>query len=134
MVNRKKSNRYRKTTKISLILVFVLAIFFYFGFAYPFRGTFFNKQRHGNPPLTPPWALECWLWEDDYNTAEYVDTLLAGYKKYDIPVRTILLDSPWRTVRGVCGTTILKWIQFCIQIQKRGLAGCRMTVTAWFYG
>ena len=91
----KKPNRYRKVTKYSLIISSVLLVIFYFGFAYPFWGTFFNKQRHGNPPLTPPWALECWLWEDDYNTAEYVDTLLAGYAKYDIPVRTILLDSPW---------------------------------------
>jgi len=45
--------------------------------------------------LTPAWALECWLWEDDQNTAGYVDTLLAGYQKHDIPVRTILIDSPW---------------------------------------
>ena len=57
----------------------------------------FNAQRHGNPPLTPAWALECWLWEDDVNTAQYVDTLLDGYKKHDIPVRTILIDSPWST-------------------------------------
>ena len=35
------------------------------------------------------------MWEDDANTADRVDTLLEGYAKYDIPVRTILLDSPW---------------------------------------
>ncbi len=93
----KKSDRYRKMTKYSLILISVLLIIFYFGFAYPFWGTFFNKQRHGNPPLTPAWALECWLWEDDFNTAERVDSLLAGYQRFDIPVRTILLDSPWST-------------------------------------
>jgi alpha-glucosidase (family GH31 glycosyl hydrolase) len=91
----KKSNRCRKITKYSFVVIFILAIVFYFGFAYPLWGTFFNKQRHGNPPLTPAWALECWLWEDDFNTAERVDSLLAGYAKYDIPVRTILLDSPW---------------------------------------
>ena len=90
-----KSYQFRRRAKYSILLIFVLAVIFYFGVAYPLWGTFFNKQRHGNPPLTPPWALECWLWEDDYNTAEYVDTLLAGYAKYDIPVRTILLDSPW---------------------------------------
>ncbi|MBC8769701.1 glycoside hydrolase family 31 protein [Arenibacter sp. BSSL-BM3] len=55
----------------------------------------FNGQRHGNPPLTPAWALECWLWEDDVNTSDYVDELLMGYKENDIPVRTIILDSPW---------------------------------------
>jgi alpha-glucosidase (family GH31 glycosyl hydrolase) len=91
----KKSNRFRKVTKYSLIITFIFMIVFYFGFAYPLWGTFFNKQRHGNPPLTPAWALECWLWEDDFNTAERVDSLLEGYAKYDIPVRTILIDSPW---------------------------------------
>jgi len=35
------------------------------------------------------------LWEDDVNTAARVDELLNGYRMYDIPVRTILLDSPW---------------------------------------
>ena len=81
--------------KVLLIILSLLLIVYYFYFSYPFRGTFFNQQRHGNPPLTPAWALECWLWEDDVNTAERVDTLLNGYSKYDIPVRTILLDSPW---------------------------------------
>ncbi|KAA3614077.1 MAG: glycoside hydrolase family 31 protein [Calditrichaeota bacterium] len=57
----------------------------------------FNSERHGNPPLTPAWALECWLWEDDVNTAERVDELLRGYAEHDIPVRTILIDSPWST-------------------------------------
>ena len=57
----------------------------------------FNSTRHTQIPNTPPWALECWLWEDDINTAERVWELLDGYKKYDIPVRTILIDSPWST-------------------------------------
>ena len=73
------------------ILLFVL----YFGFILPLWGFPFNAGRHGNPPLTPAWALECWLWEDDVNTAQRVDELLEGYARHDIPVRTILLDSPW---------------------------------------
>lgn len=73
----------------------ILFFIYFFGFQFPFHGTPFDKQRHGNPPLTPAWALECWLWEDDVNSALRVDTLLKGYAKYDIPVRTILLDSPW---------------------------------------
>ncbi|MBV5316011.1 MAG: hypothetical protein JZU47_22115 [Prolixibacteraceae bacterium] len=73
----------------------ILLLIYYFGFEFPFRGTPFNAQRHGNPPLTPAWALECWLWEDDSNTAQRVDSLLKGYAEYDIPVRTILIDSPW---------------------------------------
>lgn len=88
----KKSGRRNKILLITAIILFLL---YYFLFAFPFRGMFFNQQRHGNPPLTPAWALECWLWEDDVNTAAYVDTLLNGYAKYDIPVRTILIDSPW---------------------------------------
>lgn len=87
----------KKRYKILIIICLSLVIVAYLGFAYPFWGLFFNRQRHGNPPLTPPWALECWLWEDDFNTATRVDTLLNGYAKYDIPVRTILLDSPWST-------------------------------------
>lgn len=88
----KKISRWKK---VLLVIAIALLLLYYFWFAYPFRGMFFNEQRHGNPPLTPPWALECWLWEDDANTAERVDTLLSGYAKYDIPVRTILIDSPW---------------------------------------
>ena len=90
-----KEKRIRKILKYVLIIVPFLLLIYYFGFALPFRGIPFNKQRHGNPPLTPAWALECWLWEDDSNTSAEVDTLLEGYAKYDIPVRTILLDSPW---------------------------------------
>ena len=85
----------KKLIKFLLIPIGVLLIIFYFYFALPFWGVPFNTQRHGNPPLTPAWALECWLWEDDVNTAERVDELLDGYARHDIPVRTILLDSPW---------------------------------------
>ncbi|HZK97046.1 MAG TPA: TIM-barrel domain-containing protein, partial [Prolixibacteraceae bacterium] len=91
----KKSSRTRKIVRYFLITVSALAFLFYFGFEYPLRGVPFNAQRHGNPPLTPAWALECWLWEDDSNTAQRVDTLLEGYAKNDIPVRTVILDSPW---------------------------------------
>ena len=87
--------RIRKRLKYILIIIPVLLLIYYFGFAFPFRGVPFNDQRHDNPPLTPAWALECWLWEDDSNTSVRIDTLLQGYAKYDIPVRTILLDSPW---------------------------------------
>jgi len=84
-----------KILKYSIIVLVVFSLIYYFEFAFPFRGVPFNSQRHGNPPLTPAWALECWLWEDDSNTAGRVDSLLEGYAKYDIPVRTVILDSPW---------------------------------------
>ncbi len=78
-------------------LVLLLLVISYLYIVLPFWGMPFNAQRHGNPPLTPPWALECWLWEDDVNTSDYVDELLAGYREHDIPVRTIIIDSPWST-------------------------------------
>ena len=85
----------KRIFKIALVTIFGLAFLAYFYLLLPFWGMPFNAQRHGQIPLTPAWALECWLWEDDVNTAAYVDELLDGYKKYDIPVRTIILDSPW---------------------------------------
>jgi alpha-glucosidase (family GH31 glycosyl hydrolase) len=89
--------RLTRILKPVLVIITIVLLIYYFGFALPFRGIPFNEQRHGNPPLTPAWALECWLWEDDSNTAARVDTLLEGYAWFDIPVRTILLDSPWST-------------------------------------
>ena len=81
---------------MALALLAVLCVLpFYLVFILPFWGIPFNKSRHGRVPLTPPWTLECWLWEDDVNTAARVDELLGGYAKCDLPVRTILIDSPW---------------------------------------
>ncbi len=85
----------KKILKYTGIILGILILLVYGCFLFPLWGTFFNAQRHGNPPLTPAWALECWLWEDDVNTAAYVDELLEGYAAHDIPVRTILIDSPW---------------------------------------
>jgi alpha-D-xyloside xylohydrolase len=78
-----------------LIVVLSLGVIIYFVYVFPFWGIPFNQSRHGRPPLTPPWALECWLWEDDVNTAGFARELLAGYAEHDIPVRTLLIDSPW---------------------------------------
>ncbi|MCK0144834.1 hypothetical protein MWU78_04125 [Arenibacter sp. F26102] len=85
----------RKVLKIGVLGFLLLGLVSYFYWVLPVWGIPFNGQRHGNPPLTPAWALECWLWEDDVNTSDYVDELLRGYKENDIPVRTIILDSPW---------------------------------------
>lgn len=81
--------------KIIASLVVLLLLLAYVGFIRPFWGIPFNGSRHGRVPLTPPWALECWLWEDDVNTAAAVRELLDGYRQHDLPVRTILIDSPW---------------------------------------
>jgi alpha-glucosidase (family GH31 glycosyl hydrolase) len=56
-----------------------------------------TRHNQGAPPITPAWALECWLWEDDVNTAAFTRELLADYKALDFPVRTVMIDSPWST-------------------------------------
>ena len=91
----KKRNRWLRVLKVLLGLALLGGTLLYFGFLLPFWGLPFNQSRHGRVPLTPPWALECWLWEDDSNTAARVKELLEGYAQYDLPVRTILIDSPW---------------------------------------
>ncbi|MCK5207393.1 MAG: glycoside hydrolase family 31 protein, partial [Cyclobacteriaceae bacterium] len=68
----------KRIAKPLLIGIVSLMVLGYFYIVYPLWGYPFNAQRHGNPPLTPTWALECWLWEDDVNRAEYVDELLEG--------------------------------------------------------
>lgn len=78
-------------------LLLLIGLFIYFYIVFPLWGMPFNAQRHGNPPITPAWALECWLWEDDYNTQAYTLELLEDYAKNDFPVRTVLIDSPWST-------------------------------------
>ena len=85
----------KKWLKILLGFIFIIGIIAYFYIIYPLWGMPFNSERHGQLPMTPSWALECWLWEDDVNTAAYVDELLDGYAEHDIPVKTIIIDSPW---------------------------------------
>jgi alpha-glucosidase (family GH31 glycosyl hydrolase) len=93
--NPKKPKRSFRVLKVLLVLALLGVALIYFVYLLPFWGIPFNQSRHGRVPLTPPWALECWVWEDDVNTAARTDELLEGYAKYDLPVRTILIDSPW---------------------------------------
>ena len=81
--------------RVLVVMFMALVTLIYFVYLLPFWGIPFNKSRHGRVPITPPWALECWLWEDDVNNAAFVKELLEGYAKHDFPVRTILIDSPW---------------------------------------
>ena len=92
---KKKRGLIFRMGRVLLVLVLLLVALIYFVYVLPFWGIPFNQSRHGRVPLTPPWALECWLWEDDVNTAAYTKELLEGYAKHDFPVRTILIDSPW---------------------------------------
>src|SRR5512137_795688 len=91
---KKRSRLFRVIRALALLAMFG-GLLVYLVFILPFWGVPFNHSRHGRVPLTPPWALECWLWEDDVNTEAEVKDLLAGYASHDIPVRTILIDSPW---------------------------------------
>lgn len=77
---------------VLLVLLLAWGLFFY-----PFWGMPLNSQRHGNPPLTPAWALECWVWEDDTNTAESTLEMVNGHLGHDFPVQAVLIDSPWST-------------------------------------
>ncbi len=98
MATAPSAKKRRGRSRLIRILVgfsLLCGLLLYFVFILPFWGIPFNQSRHGRVPLTPPWALECWLWEDDQNTGARVRELLEGYAKSDIPVRTILIDSPW---------------------------------------
>ncbi len=83
--------------KVLAAAVLAAALILYFGVLLPVRGGLRVKNPGTRLPITPPWALECWLWEDDRNTAAAVQELLEGYAEHDIPVRTVLIDSPWST-------------------------------------
>ena len=92
---RPRRGRWRLACRLVLLGTLLGLLVVYFAYVLPFWGVPFNRSRHGRVPLTPPWALECWLWEDDVNTGAYVEELLAGYAEHDLPVRTLLIDSPW---------------------------------------
>lgn len=92
-----RHRRLRRFLKIGAALAVLGLLMFWALWVWPFWGFPGNGQRHGRVPLTPAWALECWLWEDDTNTADAVEELLRGYREHDIPVRTVLIDSPWST-------------------------------------
>ena len=47
--------------------------------------------------VTPPWAFQLWMWEDDVNTPEAVWDIVNGCEKHDLPLGAVLLDSPWAT-------------------------------------
>ncbi len=49
------------------------------------------------PPLTPRWAFEPWVWEDEDNTAAATLELVDGYRRRGVPVGVVIIDSPWQT-------------------------------------
>jgi len=93
----KKRGCFFRLAQLFILFVLMIMAGVYFYWVYPLWGMPFNGSRHGAVPLTPAWALEPWLWEDDGNTSEAILELLKGYEDRDFPVRTILIDSPWST-------------------------------------
>lgn len=73
----------------------LLSLFVYFFVLLPVWGIPFNAQRRTQVPLTPAWALEPWIWEDDHVTGPYTEELVDGYLEHDFPVGAVLIDSPW---------------------------------------
>src|SRR4051812_44294472 len=91
----KKRSRLFRSLRLAGIPFLLLLGVVYFLYVLPFWGIPFNKSRHGPVPLTPPWALECWLWEDDHNSEAYLRELVRGYVEHDLPVGAVVIDSPW---------------------------------------
>ncbi len=50
-----------------------------------------------NPPVTPRWAFEPWVWEDNGNTRSSTESVVSGYLSRQIPVGGVIVDSPWET-------------------------------------
>ena len=51
----------------------------------------------GPPPITPRWAFEPWVWEDNHNTQDSIVNLVDQYQSRHIPVGAVIIDSPWST-------------------------------------
>lgn len=82
-----------KWTGIALV---VFLIFIWCWVIFPFWGIYpLNYNRYIERTKIPSWVLECWVWEDDQNTADFTLELVNGYIEHDFPVRTVLIDSPW---------------------------------------
>jgi alpha-glucosidase (family GH31 glycosyl hydrolase) len=56
---------------------------------------FTQTKDKETPPVIPYWAFGHWVWEDERNTRDAAVQLLNGYKKHNIPVGALLIDSPW---------------------------------------
>jgi alpha-D-xyloside xylohydrolase len=56
-----------------------------------------DEPGTARPPLTPRWAYEPWVWEDEENDSDAVVGLVDTYRQRDIPVGVVVVDSPWAT-------------------------------------
>ncbi len=85
-----------KILKWLSIAILVILLFIWLWVIVPFWGSYpFNFHRYTERTKIPSWVLECWVWEDDVNTAEFTMELVNGYIEHDFPVGVVLIDSPW---------------------------------------
>ncbi|MGC9055001.1 MAG: TIM-barrel domain-containing protein, partial [Candidatus Hydrogenedens sp.] len=76
------------------IVSIIFLLFIWFWVIMPFWGIYpLNYHRYTERTKIPSWVLECWVWEDDQNTADFTLELVNGYIEHDFPVRTVLIDS-----------------------------------------
>lgn len=50
-----------------------------------------------NPPITPAWAFRHVVWEDSLNSSKGARSIVNSYLDHNIPVGTVIIDSPWST-------------------------------------
>lgn len=83
---------------LPLVAVAIIAAAVLFGrFGSPLDLFARPAPESARPPLTPRWVYEPWVWEDEENTVDAVLALIDGYRQRDIPVGTVIIDSPWQT-------------------------------------
>ena len=51
----------------------------------------------GNPPITPRWAFEPWVWDGNSQVTAAATNLVNGYMTNNIPVGAVIIDDPWFT-------------------------------------
>ncbi len=54
-----------------------------------------EASTENNPPITPKWLIGHIVWEDSINTQTAALDLIQQYKKHNVPVSGIIIDSPW---------------------------------------
>ena len=54
-----------------------------------------NQTLAQNPPISPKWVFEPWVWEDSANTQKATLRLKNDYLNRGIPVGAVIIDSPW---------------------------------------
>jgi alpha-glucosidase (family GH31 glycosyl hydrolase) len=55
------------------------------------------SQNIKHPPITPKWAFEQIVWEDNINKRSSAELLIDLHLKHSMPVGAIIIDSPWST-------------------------------------